>query len=57
MSSWNCIKCRKRIWDKNIGYIGGTYQIGTKYVKGGKDYEGKVSVICGFCKSDQEEVI
>jgi len=52
MSSWHCIKCKKRIWDKNIGYIGRTYE--TK-ITVNKTLGSQVVVICGFCGSDQDE--
>ena len=40
MSSWNCFKCHERVWDKYIGYIGGTHETKVK---------GKTVTLCGFC--------
>ena len=40
MSSWNCFKCHERIWDKYMGYIGGTHETKVK---------GKTVTLCGFC--------
>ena len=63
MSSYNCSKCHKRIWDKDTGYIGGTYEIRLKRLpdnqfvedfqilknRGASSIGNKTIVVCGFC--------